>query len=129
MLIAAPETANALVSSRGTTMVRFEITRNELVVSGRLKIDDVDLLVDWGRGLLDSGTDEIVLDLRGAEAPSKTFVGAVAQIAMCAHTKSKTLLVKATGRTADWLVWSGLHRVARLEVQAPCEGIAIEPLT
>lgn len=103
-------------------MPSFELVRNELAVTGELGPDDMDLLVREGHGLLGAlgamgaeGT-EAVLDMRGASPSGSAFVGAVAQIAMEARTRSKALVVRATGRTADWLVWAGLHRIARLDV-------------
>ena len=106
-------------------MPSFEIVLNELAVTGELGPDDMDLLVREGHGLLGAvgavgamgaeGT-EVVLDMRGASPSGSAFIGAVAQIAMEARTRSKALVVRATGRTADWLVWAGLHRVARLDV-------------
>jgi len=126
MLIASRGVGDVWLHPRGATMVRFEISHNELIVTGRLRTDDVELLVDWGRGLFDGDSPEAVLDLRNAVAPSTTFVGAVAQMAMEARSKSKKLIVRATGRTADWLVWSGLHRVAHLDVEAPRDGYPLE---
>jgi len=103
---------------RRPSLVRFEIAENELIVSGQLRDADVDLIVDWGRGLLDGAGECTVLDLTNAEPPSSTFVGTLARLAMRAHARAKTLVIRAAGRTADWLVWSGLHRVAQLDVSA-----------
>jgi anti-anti-sigma regulatory factor len=97
-------------------MVRFEISRNRLSISGRLRITDVDLLIEWCRGLLCSDYDEVTLDLSEAQTHSAAFVGAIAEISMQARAKGKVLIVKVAGRTADWLVHSGLHRVVRLQI-------------
>jgi hypothetical protein len=97
---------------------------DELVVWGAVSDRDLEQMLAFGRELLSSREDEIALDMRSASVDGSGFVGTVAQLAMEARALAKTLVLRAAGRTADWLAWSGLQRVARLEVFSGQEPVA-----
>lgn len=97
-------------------MAEFVREGGTLSVSGRLSAEDFDALLARGRELLAVETREPVLDMRGAAAEDSKFVGAVAQLGAEACARDKNLIVRASGRAADLLVWAGLYRVAILKI-------------
>ncbi len=92
---------------RGTGILR---------IGGDLSSYDLDDLVSEGTWLLDSGPEEVTLDFDAATPIDSSFIGAVAQLGSDARAKSKTLVVRASGRAADMLSWAGLHRIATLHI-------------
>ena len=90
----------------------------ELVVRGHVAGEGLASMLEKGRDLLDAGGRELVLDMRSASVDGSVFVGTIGRLALEARARSKTLVVRANGRVADWLVWAGLHKVARLDVSA-----------
>ena len=90
----------------------------ELVVRGHVVAEGLNSLLEKGRDLLDTEGRELVLDMRSASVDGSLFVGTISRLALEARARTKTLVVRANGRVADWLVWAGLHKVARLDVSA-----------
>ncbi len=95
----------------------------ELVVRGHVAGEGLSSMLEKGRDLLDAEGGELVLDMRSASVDGSLFVGTISRLALEARAHAKTLVVRANGRVADWLVWAGLHRVARLDVSA-CAPVA-----
>lgn len=87
-----------------------------LKVEGEISAEDIDELLTQGAWLLDSGPSEVTLDLETVDPVDSSFVGAVAQLGSDARSRSKALVVRASGRTADILSWAGLHRVVTLHI-------------
>ncbi len=88
----------------------------EIVVWGDVSREECQALVECGREVLGGEAETIVLDLRSTTFSSSEFVGTVAELAMKARALAKEFTVRACGRTADWLAWSGLQKVLRLDV-------------
>jgi anti-anti-sigma regulatory factor len=88
----------------------------EIIVWGDVSHKECQDLVECGSEVLGGEAATIILDLRSASFCSSEFVGAVAEIAMKARALAKEFTVRACGRTADWLAWSGLQKVLRLDV-------------
>ena len=91
---------------------------SELVLRGHMAGEELDAMLRKGRELLSAGGGELVLDMRAASVDGSFFVGTVGRLALDARSRAKTLVIRANGRIADWLVWAGLHKVARLDVSA-----------
>ena len=87
-----------------------------LRVGGELSSEDLEDLISEANWLLGSGPAELTLDLDAVDPIDSSFLGAVAQLGSDARSKSKTLIVRASGRTADMLSWAGLHRVVALHI-------------
>jgi ABC-type transporter Mla MlaB component len=98
-------------------MAEFRRDGSTLLVSGALSSDELDSLLREGHALFEDPSPEILLDLTAARPDDSSFVGAVAQLATDARSRSKTLTVRASGRAGDLLVWAGLHRVVTLHVE------------
>ena len=88
----------------------------EIVVWGDVSQEESKALVECGMEVLGGEAEAVILDLRSATFDSSEFVGAVAELAMKARALAKVFTVRACGRAADWLAWSGLQRVLRLDV-------------
>lgn len=88
----------------------------EIVVWGDVSREECQDLVECGSEVLGGEAEIIILDLRSATFSSSEFVGTVAEIAMKARAVAKGFTVRACGRTADWLAWSGLQKILRLDV-------------
>jgi hypothetical protein len=95
----------------------------QLVVRGHVAGEGLSSVLEKGRDLLDAEGGELVLDMRSASVDGSLFVGTISRLALEARAHAKTLVVRANGRVADWLVWAGLHRVARLDVSS-CAPVA-----
>ncbi len=89
-----------------------------LRVTGELLTDDLGELIAQGAWLLDSDRAELTLDLEALEPIDSSFIGVLAQLGADARARSKTLVIRATGRVADMLSWAGLHRVVTLHISA-----------
>ena len=87
-----------------------------LRVTGDLLADDLDELIVQGAWLLASGPAELTLDLEALDPVDSSFIGALAQLGADAGVRSKTLVIRASGRVADMLSWAGLHRVVTLHI-------------
>jgi anti-anti-sigma regulatory factor len=99
-------------------MTTYEIEGNSLSVSGALSTDRLDEFVQQGMALLDIPVPQVILDIRQTSQEDSAFLGAIAQLGAEARTRSKTLVVRAMGRTADVLVWAGLHRIVTLYISS-----------
>ena len=88
----------------------------EIVVWGAVSREECQGLVECTEEVLAGDSLTIILDLRSATFSSSEFVGAVAKLAMDARALAKSFTVRACDRAADWLAWSGLQRIARLDV-------------
>ncbi len=89
-----------------------------LRVTGDLLADDLDDLIVQGAWLIDSDRAEVTLDLETLEPIDSSFIGALAQLGADARARSKTLVIRASGRVADMLSWAGLHRVVTLHISS-----------
>jgi hypothetical protein len=87
-------------------------------VKGSISTDDLEAFIEHGNWLLGAESKVVTLDLSAMNPDESSFVGAVAQLGTEAHRRSKTLVVKATGRAADMLSWAGLHRVVTLHISS-----------
>jgi hypothetical protein len=97
----------------------FTAGPGRLGVSGSLGVDELDEFLRRGRDLLGGAGPEFELDMIAVSPEASAFIGVVAQLGLEARSRSKKVIVRATGRTADWLVWSGLHRIVSLHVSSP----------
>lgn len=93
----------------------------EIIVWGTVSREDLPALLACGREVLAGECDAVVLDLRSATFDSSEFVGTMGELAMEARALAKTFALRASGRGADWLAWSGLQKIARLEVFSGAE--------
>jgi hypothetical protein len=93
----------------------------EIIVWGPVGEADLRDLLACGTETLAEACDVVVLDLRSATFDSSEFVGTVAELAMEARSAAKAFTLRASGRAADWLAWSGLQRIAKLEVFSGAE--------
>jgi hypothetical protein len=92
---------------------------SKLEVRGDLGQTELRDLLANGRRLLDGfAAERLILDMRRANTADSSFIGTVAELALEAKSRSKELVVCASGRAADWLVWAGLHKIAGLDVSA-----------
>ena len=108
-----------------------------LRVEGEIASEDIDDLLTHGAWLLDSGQlasgsagarlkagpSEVTLDLDSVSPVDSSLVGAIAQLGSDARLKSKTLVVRASGRAADLLSWAGLHRLVTLHISPARVGV------
>jgi len=90
----------------------------EIVVWGDVSPAECRDLDDCAGEALAGDAKTIILDLRSANFISSEFVGTVAKFAMDARALAKSVTIRACDHAADWLAWSGLHRIARLDVYA-----------
>ena len=97
-------------------MASYVRGRGVLRVGGELSSEDLDDLISEATWLLDSGPAEVTLDFDAVNPIDSSFIGAVAKLGSDARAKSRTLVVRASGRAADMLSWAGLHRVATLHI-------------
>jgi anti-anti-sigma regulatory factor len=97
-------------------MTNYSLEGNSLAVSGELANELLDEFVDRGLALLDIPVPQVILDIRQTSQADSAFLGAIAQLGAEARTRAKTLVVRAQGRTADVLVWAGLHRIVTLYI-------------
>jgi len=88
----------------------------EIVVWGDVSREECEELAECAGEVFAGKAETVVLDLRSATFNSSEFVGAVAKLAMEARALAREFTVRASGRVADWLAWSGLQRIARLDV-------------
>lgn len=90
----------------------------EILIRGHVASEELDSMLKEVRALLGARGGELVLDMRSASVDGSFFIGTIGRLAIEARARAKKLVIKADGRIADWLVWAGLHRVARLDVSA-----------
>jgi len=99
-------------------MTTYSLEGNSLAVNGSINNEELDEFVNKGMGLLDIPVPQVILDIRETSHGDSSFLGAIAQLGSEARTRAKTLVVRATGKTADVLVWAGLHRVVTLYISS-----------
>jgi hypothetical protein len=88
----------------------------EIVVWGPIAREDLHSLLECCREVLAGDCSKIILDLQSATIDSSEFVGTIGELAMEARSLAKDFSLRACDRIADWLAWSGLQKIARLEV-------------
>jgi len=99
----------------------------EIVVWGTVSSEECRDLVECTEEVFAGEFQTVILDLRSATFSSSEFVGAVAKLAMDARALAKSFTVRACDRAADWLAWSGLQKIARLDVFSGLEVPAGQP--
>jgi len=99
-------------------MTSYAIEGNGLTVNGSIASEGLDEFVRQGMTLLDIPVPQLILDIRDTAQEDSAFLGAIAQLGAEARARSKTLVVRANGRTADVLVWAGLHRIVTLYISS-----------
>jgi hypothetical protein len=97
-------------------MATYEREGDVLKVSGAVSSEDLGAFFDRGVELVRDAGSEAVVDVTGVSLEDSSFIGTIADLGSQARLLSKTLTVRAAGRTADLLVWAGLHRLLTLRV-------------
>jgi anti-anti-sigma regulatory factor len=99
-------------------MVEYQLEGNSLAVTGDLVTEGLDEFVQQGMSLLEREAPKLILDIRATSQGDSAFLGAIAQLGAEAKTRDKTLIVRATGKNADVMVWAGLHRIVTLYISS-----------
>ena len=99
-------------------MAVFVIVDSTLTLTGSISRDEAHAFVAHSHKLLDCESDVVTVDLTGVHVADSSFLGMIAELAVEAGTRSKSLVIRATGKVADLVAWAGLHRIAKLELSA-----------
>ena len=92
-----------------------EVTGNKLVISGNFSRDVETDLDTACQTLLAAGDKQLHVDAVGMTSICSTYVGLLAELALGAQGRGKSLLIRAGGRVAGVLDEAGLGSVATIE--------------